>query len=223
MSISMSEPVLQFQHGVIILGGGEVTAACVNEALGFAIKLIAADGGADSALALGHMPDAVIGDFDSVTDAARQMIPAARQFPIAEQDSTDFEKCLTHTRAPFYLALGFTGKRLDHTLAAMTVLARHKGSPVILIGPEDLAFLAPQTLHLPVAPGSRVSLYPMGAVHGRSTGLRWPIDGLDLSPGGRVGTSNEATGPVSLWLQGPCLVLLPRTALALTLTALGLS
>ncbi|MGO4855296.1 thiamine diphosphokinase [Phaeovulum sp. W22_SRMD_FR3] len=219
----MSEPLLHFQHGVILMGGGEVTAFGVNQAGRFAIKLIAADGGADVALALGQMPDAVIGDFDSVSDAARQAIPAARQFPIAEQDSTDFEKCLIHTQAPFYLALGFTGKRLDHTLAAMTVLARHPQQPVILIGSEDLTFLAPAEVHLPLAPGCRVSLYPMGPVTGRSTGLRWPIDGLALSPAGRVSTSNEATGPVSLWLDGPCLVMLPCDALGLVLEAMGLA
>lgn len=219
----MSEPLLHFQHGVILLGGGEVTASGVNQADRFAPKLIAADGGADVALALGRVPDAVIGDFDSVSEAARQVIPADRQFPIAEQDSTDFEKCLIHTEARFYLALGFTGKRLDHTLAAMTVLARHPQQPVILIGSEDLAFLAPEALHLPLAPGCRISLYPMGPVSGRSTGLRWPIDGLSLRPDGRTSTSNEAAGPVSLWLEGPCLVMLPCEMLALALSALGLT
>ena len=52
-------------------------------------------------------------------------------------------------------------------------------------------------------------------VTGRSAGLRWPIEGLHLAPDGRIGTSNEALGPVHLEFDAPgMLVILPRAALA---------
>jgi thiamine pyrophosphokinase len=61
----------------------------------------------------------------------------------------------------------------------------------------------------------------MGPASGRATGLRWPIEGLDFAPAGRVGTSNAATGPVSIEMRGPMLLILPRAQLGLLARSLG--
>ncbi|WP_371927640.1 hypothetical protein [Paracoccus sp. 08] len=81
-------------RGVTVIGGGMVTPADLSVALSVAPLLVAADGGADRALAMGHAPDWVIGDLDSISDPARRSVPAARVLEVAEQDSTDFAKCL---------------------------------------------------------------------------------------------------------------------------------
>ena len=47
---------------------------------------------------------------------------------IAEQVTTDFEKALYSTRAPVTVALGMTGKRLDHTLAALDAVSKYAPS-----------------------------------------------------------------------------------------------
>lgn len=213
-------PVLTAAGGVTLVGGGAVTPADWAEALPLAPVVVAADSGADAALAAGQVPAAVIGDFDSISDAACAAIPAGRLHRIDEQDSTDFEKCLTRIAAPFIVAIGFAGPRLDHTLAALTVMARVPGPPVLLLAEADVAFVAPPRLSLPLAAGTRVSLWPMGPVRGTGNGLRWPIEGIGFAPAGRVGTSNEATGPVTLALDGPMLVLLPRACLRTALGAL---
>lgn len=213
-------PVLTTPGGVTLVGGGAVTAADWAEALALAPVLVAADSGADAALARGHVPEAVIGDFDSISDAARAAIPSERLYPIPDQDSTDFEKCLARVRARFFLAIGFAGPRLDHALSAVSALARVPGPPVLLLAEEDVAFLAPPRLSLPLAAGTRVSLWPLGPVRGTGTGLRWPIAGIGFAPAGRIGTSNEATGPVSLEIEGPMLALLPRPLLRIALDAL---
>lgn len=214
-------PVIRDARGVTVIGGGAVSQGDITEALDRAPLLVAADGGADRALALGRMPDLVIGDLDSLTPAARRLIPNDRILHVAEQDSTDFSKCLQRIEAPFVLAIGFSGLRLDHTLAALTVLVRHR-QPVILLASDDVVFAAPPRLTLPLMPGTRVSLYPMGDVRGSSTGLEWPIDGIDLAPGGQVGTSNRALGLVTLRTEGPLLVMLPRDCLKTAMTALRL-
>ena len=195
-------------------------------ALARAPVLIAADGGADHAIALGHMPDSVIGDIDSLSPAARAAIPAGRIHRIPEQETTDFDKCLRSVRAPLVLAVGFTGARLDHGLAAMAGLVRHGapagGGPVLLIGPEDVAFLCPPALSLDLSPGTRVSLFPFGPVTARSRGLRWPLDGLDFAPWGRIGTSNISDGPrVEIAAEGPMLVILPLDCLDRAISALA--
>ncbi len=206
--------------GITLIGGGAVTPEDLAQALDLAPVLVAADGGADAALALGHVPDLAIGDFDSISDAARDRLGPARLIHVAEQDSTDFAKALRHIRADFVIAVGFSGRRLDHTLAALNVMVRHPQPPCIMLAAEDIVFLAPAELRLPLAAGTRVSLFPMGAVTGRSEGLRWPIDGIRFVPEGRIGTSNAATGPVQLSLDGPMMVMLPRECLDAALTAL---
>lgn len=213
-------PVLDVARGVTLIGGGALSAAELREALALAPVVMAADGGADQALAHGIMPDAVVGDFDSLSDAARRRIAPERLHHVAEQNSTDFAKCLMRLRAPFVLAVGFSGQRLDHTLAALHVMVRHPRPPVVLVAAEDITFLAPPVLRLDLPAGARVSLFPMGQAHGTSRGLRWPIDGIAFAPDTRVGTSNEALGPVSLTLDGPMLVMLPREFLALAVAAL---
>jgi thiamine pyrophosphokinase len=113
----MPDVIVDSLENVTLIGGGAVDSAQLARALDLAPVLVAADGGADSALAAGHVPRAVIGDMDSLSAAARDTIPAARIHPVPEQDSTDFEKALSRIRAPLVLGLGFMGPRLDHMLA----------------------------------------------------------------------------------------------------------
>ncbi len=205
-----------------LLGGGEAPAPSLRNALERAPILVAADGGADRALALGYRPELAIGDMDSISAAARQALGPDRMLHIAEQDSTDFEKSLRSLPDALILGVGFTGARLDHTLAAMTALARNAHRRVLLLGARDLVFHCPPTLRLDLPEGSRLSLYPMQPVAGRSIGLEWPIEGIGFAPAGRTGTSNRTTeGTVELTMDGPgMLVILPARMLDIALAAL---
>ena len=206
--------ILRSRQPVTLIGGGPLGPDDLAQALALAPTVAAADGGADQALARGLTPAAVWGDFDSLSEAARAAIPAENLHRIAEQDSTDFEKCLSRIDAPLVIGLGFFGARQDHFLAALSTLARRLGPPCILLAGDDAIALAPSEIALDLPPGTRVSLFPMGPARGRSQGLEWPIDGLDLAPDGRVGTSNRATGPLRLAIEGPMLLILPRAHLA---------
>ena len=213
--------IIEASEGVTLVGGGKVTATAVNEALTLAPRLIAADGGADRALRLGRVPEAVIGDMDSISRAARTLLPPDRLHRIDDQDTTDFEKCLAAIAAPLILAVGFAGPRADHAMAVWNALVRAPAQPCIVVGPQDIVFAVPGRIELALAPGTRVSLFPMAEVTGESRGLHWPIAGLSFAPGGRIGTSNRATGPVSLDFAGPgMLVILPRPALRAAARAL---
>ena len=217
----MTAPVVTSAGGVTLIGGGAVSGRDLEQALALAPLLVAADSGADEALELGHRPVAVIGDFDSLSEGARELLPPGALHHVAEQDSTDFEKCLTRIAAPFVIAVGFAGRRLDHTLAALNVMARLPAPHVLLIAAEDIIFLCPPALTLDLPIGSRLSLFPMAPARGTSTGLEWPIDGLDFAPAGASGTSNRVAGQVSLTIEGPMLVMLPRAGLAAALSGLG--
>lgn len=218
----MNHPIVQSSEGVTLVAGGPVMARDLAFARARAPRLVAADGGADRALARGHLPEAVIGDFDSVSDAAKAAIGPGGLHPVAEQDSTDFDKALRHIAAPFVLALGVAGARMDHGLAVMNVLVRRRDRICLLIGPEDVVFHAPPELTIRVAAGERFSLFPFLPVTGDSEGLRWPIGGIAFAPGGATSTSNEAAAAaVRLRFDGPgMLVLLPRKRLDAALDAL---
>ncbi len=219
----MTIPIVQSLLGVTLVGGGPLTRATLVRSMAVAPRLVAADGGADRLLRLGHRPEAVIGDLDSISAQARADLGDAVHL-IPEQDTTDFDKALRSIAAPFVVGLGFSGARLDHGLAALNTLVRHAHRTCLLVGQGDVTFLAPRqiTLNLPV--GSRLSLFPMRPVKGRSIGLRWPIDGLDFAPDARTGTSNEvAAAEVTLCFDAPgMLVILPQRTLPAVLDALSL-
>jgi thiamine pyrophosphokinase len=219
----MNQAIVESSGGVTLVAGGPVTRRDLALALRRAPVLVAADGGADRALAAGHLPQAVIGDLDSLTPAARKAVGKARLHRVAEQETTDFDKALRHIAAPFVLALGVLGGRLDHELAVLNALVRSTRR-CLLIGAQDVVFAAPAgvDITLGLKPGDRLSLFPMAPVAGHSRGLRWPIAGLHFAPDGGIGTSNAATdGPVSLHLDAPgMVVILPRARLDAALAAL---
>lgn len=210
----MFSEIVQTSEVVTLVGGGSANPSDLNEIIVIAPVLVAADGGAVLADRAGVIPDAVIGDFDSIPDTLLARLPKDRLHRISEQDSTDFDKALRNISAPLVLAVGFSGGRIDHQLAAFHTLMRYPDRPCVIIGEDEIVFLAPPDIMLDLAPGDIVSLFPMGAVAGRSDGLRWPIDGLAFTPGHRIGTSNQATGPVHLQFDAPrMLLILPRRAI----------
>jgi thiamine pyrophosphokinase len=214
------QTILDSDTPVTLIGGGPCDAALLEQALTLAPTLVAADGGADRALALGHMPRAVIGDLDSLSQQARTRLPAAALHRISEQDTTDFDKALRSIKAPAVIGVGFLGGRMDHSLAALSVLVMRPGPPCLLLGDEDVALHCPPVLELDLEAGSRFSLYPLARITARSTGLRWPLEDLTLAPDGRIGTSNEVTGKLRLEVDGAGLIaLMPLAALAAALDA----
>jgi thiamine pyrophosphokinase len=218
----MNQPIVHSLGGITLVGGGPVSPAAITAARAFAPVLVAADGGADRCLRAGMVPAAVIGDFDSISDAARLALDPATLHHIPEQSSTDFDKALRSVAAPFVLALGFTGARVDHQLAVFNVLVRRPDRVCIVVGPKDVVFHAPARLTLDMRVGDRFSLFPMAHVTGREQGLEWPLDGYDFAPDGLTSTSNRVSAAkVVLEFDGPgMLVILPRARLQAAINAL---
>ncbi len=213
--------IVREKEAITLIGGARVARSDLDAALRLAPVVVAADSGADTALEAGLMPRAVIGDFDSISAATRARLPDDILHPLDDQDSTDFDKCLKHIDAPLIIGLGFTGDRLDHQMAACNALVRHAGRRCVLLGAHDLMFLCPPVLDLPLEPGCRVSLFPMGAVEGASDGLEWPIGGINFAPDGRIGTSNRTVGPLNLSVTAPkMLVIAPADTLGAVARAL---
>lgn len=216
----MSYSIVSTTSPITLIGGAEPAADVLNVALMWGKTVVCADGGANHALWAELEPVAVIGDMDSISEAAQAAYGDVLH-PIAEQDSTDFDKALRHIDSPLVLGVGFSGARLDHELGAMTVLVCHPDRRCILIGEESIVMLCPPRITLDLPQGSPVSLYPMAEVGCESDGLRWDTAGLRFSPDGRTGTLNKADGVVTLKPDAPkMLLILPRDALDVTVRAM---
>ncbi len=193
-------PTLRFDGALAIVGGGTVDAGMLQELARRGVSLVGADGGADTIAAAGRMPAAVVGDLDSLADrTAWEQRTVVRHIP--EQITTDFQKALYSTAAPVTLALGMTGKRLDHTLAALSaVLEYAPRRRLLLVDEVDVALAVVGTIRFEAAARERVSIHPLEPIgFTRSNGLLYPLDGLHLRPGGLLGTSNEGLGgPVEI-------------------------
>lgn len=226
----MPEEIVTSPNVVLLLGGADTqTALTVLEGLQAEVPgempVVCADGGAALARVAGLVPDAVVGDFDSIAPEDRAALPRDRLHHDPDQETTDFDKALSAIRAPLILGVGFAGGRIDHQMAVMTGLTLQPDRRCVLVGEEDVVCLCPPDLTLDLEPGSRFSLYPLAETRGTSEGLDWPIDQLTLRPDGRIGTSNRVTdGPVRLTMAGPSMLLiLPRPALRPLLAGLSRS
>jgi thiamine pyrophosphokinase len=181
----------------VIAGGPEPASAERLPDLGF---VIAADGGAASALSWGVVPDLIVGDFDSLQPAVVRRLEASgsrvERYPV-DKDETDFELALdaAFSRRPRRLvALGSSSGRLDHVFAQLTVLAARipEGVEVDANFGSARAHVVRGRRLLVGERGELVSLFAVGgdAAGVRTAGLRFPLSGETLYAGSGRGVSN---------------------------------
>ena len=165
----MQEPIA-FDGLLVIVGGGAVDLDVLSDLAARDAHLVGADGGGDVIARAGFHPEAIIGDFDSLDDPdSWEGKTELRQ--IAEQESIDFEKALYSTTAPVTVALGMTGDRFDHTLAALDAVTRQaRGRRIVLVDEYDLALALTGPFAFEVdagdgAPGGHVQCCDRGAIY----------------------------------------------------------
>ena len=178
------------EKNVVLVGGGWVHEEMLQQYINNS-HIIALDGGADTLVRLGLQPDCIIGDMDSMQNAHTAPI-----HHLSDQNSTDFDKALRNISAPSLVAFGVLGDRLDHGLATLHSLRRHKmATKTTLIGREDaICYVEAERKELTLPTASRVSLWCMENTEFlASRGLQYPLNGLTLGPSGMQGTSNITT------------------------------
>ena len=192
-----------------ILVGGRLVQTPALGGLPAPALVVAADGGARHAAALGVRVDTWVGDFDSsqglTLSAPREVYPTAK-------DATDAELAVQVALgrgARQLVLLGAFGGRFDHAAALMlgaVRLAREEGVRVTLSSGDEWAWpLVPeQPLSLDFAPGLTLSVLACANLTGLSlSGVRWPLSSAAVPLGSGWTVSNEtAGGAVTARVQG---------------------
>jgi len=216
----MPDVIVDATEPIALVGGAEIAPEVIKILQTITDIFVAADGGADHLLANHIIPRAVIGDFDSISPAARQKF-APQLVHNGDEDTTDLDKVLNRIAAPAIVGAGFLGGRLDHSFASLNVLARFSDKSLFLISEVDCCFRCPdQGLSITLPIGTAISVLPMDHLLATSSGLQWDMNRLPLHPAGFVSLSNRTVcEAVQINVTGPALITLPVAHLETAIAA----
>jgi len=168
--------------------------------------ILCADGGTRHALALGLIPNLIIGDMDSTTFDLRPLTEKGTQViqHPADKNETDLELAIRHaiTLNPSQiLILAALGGRMDQTLANIALLSdlRLSSFDVRLADGVEEVFFCRDQAKVEGRSGDIVSLIPwQGEVTGVFTeNLRWHLHHETLYPDKTRGISNEMIAEIA--------------------------
>ena len=180
---------------VIVAGGEFPTAPQPLEVLQSAPFVVCCDGAADRYIATGRVPDAIVGDGDSISAANREKFAHLLHI-ISEQETNDQTKAVRFLleRDKRRIAIvGATGKREDHTIGNISLLIEYARMGCDVCSFTDHGVFIPcngTTTHK-CRKGQQVSIFSITARNLSATGLLYPI--YDFNNWWQ-GTLNECTG-----------------------------
>jgi len=159
--------------------------------------IICCDGSVENLVKAGMTPEAVVGDLDSLgKDLAERF--SDRLFKDDNQETNDLTKAVSWCIERDFreiIILGATGKREDHTIGNISLLAEYpREISVTLV--TDTGTLIPlhESSEISCFPGQQVSVFSLDPeTEISSKGLRYELHRLKLHSWWRA-TLNEATG-----------------------------
>ena len=197
------------RRAVILAAGDYPTHRIPLEALEGTPYLCCCDGAAREALARGLHPDAIVGDGDSLPPELKERCGGIFHH-VAEQEYNDLTKATRFCKARGFTAItyvGATGKREDHTLGNISLLAyyaRQLGIAPLMLTDHGSFSVVSGTKTLTSFPRQQVSIFNVSCTEISSEGLRWPCYAY-REPW--QGTLNEALArEFTLRTDGTCIV-----------------
>ena len=183
-------------YRALLIGNGEtVSPRLLKQWAKQADYVLAADGGADKALACGVTPDGVIGDLDSVSARAKKQL-AGRILHVPAQDNTDLEKALhwlIKHRFTHVTLVGFVGNRWDFSFGNLLALARFaRKLEICVAGDKWRIFPLVHPAEFACKKNKRLSLIPLKTCTGLTlTGCKYPLTDARILPGTTRTLSNQ--------------------------------
>ncbi|MFN8210258.1 MAG: thiamine diphosphokinase [Bacteroidales bacterium] len=186
------------------------------EILAKASRIVCCDGASRSLIANGYEPLAIVGDCDSVPPEIVSKY-ADRIFRSEEQETNDLSKSVKWCVEKGFneiTILGATGKREDHTLGNISLLAEYaKESVVKMVTDTGVFYPLLKSGEFNSSPGQQVSVFSIDPrTEITSTGLKYSLTRMRLSNWWQA-TLNEATSDKFTldFIGGPLIVFMAFT------------
>jgi thiamine pyrophosphokinase len=213
--------------GITFIGGEGPDNESLGKIATGADMLVAADSGLVLCEDAGLVPDWILGDMDSLVCEANQVgrddlarlekYPPERvlRFPV-DKDFTDTEltlNFLSEKGCDEIWIVGGGGGRLDHLFAVRSIFDRDTPPDRWFPGKEEIRCLKEgRVLGAMLTPGSTVSVFPLGSGpwEAKSSGLKWPLDGLDWERGSAWISNIAVEGPFEIRaVRGRLMIIMP--------------
>ena len=189
-------------HTLIFIGG-DPPHPNVRQHLPTDAYIIAADSGYAHAIAMGFVPNELVGDMDSITAIdltdAHDSNVLITEYP-TDKDLTDTEIAIASALArqsTHITVVSGGGDRFDHVLGMVHSLASCAGTvdTTLFIGTARVSYVSyTKEFQLNTQPGDIVSLIPLGGDNTvTTTGLQWELTNDTLQSFASRGVSNIAT------------------------------
>lgn len=164
----------------VVLANGDYPSSPIPlQLLKEAPYVVCCDGGANEYITRGYLPDAIIGDGDSLSEANR-LLYASLLHRNPDQETNDQTKTVQ-----FLLAngkrriaiVGATGKREDHTIGNISLLMEYQRMGAIVRSYTDYGVFIPSkgTCTFDCKRGQQVSIFNFTAKNLHAKGLAYPI------------------------------------------------
>ena len=184
-----------YKFDAVVLAGGDYPTAAEPLAILHSAEYVACcDGAADRYISLGNVPDAIVGDGDSISPANREKFAHILHI-VNEQESNDQTKAVRFlvSKGKRRIAIvGATGRREDHTIGNISLLIEYARAGVDVRSFTDYGvFVACNgtTTHK-CRKGQQLSIFCITAKSLSAEGLLYPI--YDFTNWWQ-GTLNECT------------------------------
>lgn len=201
----------EMNEAVVLANGEYPTHPIPLKILADAPYVVCCDGGANEYIRQGHVPDAIVGDGDSLSKENRQRYGSClHSFPEDQEtnDQTKAVRFLLNQGKRRIAILGATGKREDHTLGNISLLIEYlrAGADVRMYTDHGIFIPCRDTRTFDCHPGQQVSIINFTARGLRGEGLVYPL--RDFTNWWQ-GTLNECTATrFTIHAEGEYLVMI---------------
>jgi thiamine pyrophosphokinase len=189
--------IKQMSYTVIVADGSFPRHEIPLAYLRGAERVVCCDGSAENLIKAGYIPDAIVGDMDSLNQAIAGRFHD-RIFRDDDQDTNDLTKAVAWCSERGYndlIIIGATGKREDHTIGNISLLAEYiKTVNAKMVTDTGILLALDEGTAIASFPGQQVSVFSIDPeTEITSDGLRYPLDRKKIG-NWWVATLNEARG-----------------------------
>ena len=160
-------------------------------------RIVCCDGSAENLIKAGYIPDAIVGDMDSLNESIAGRFQD-RIFSNSNQETNDLTKSVEWCDERGFrdlVIVGATGKREDHTIGNISLLAEYiRNASVKIVTDTGILMALTKSSGVSSFPGQQVSIFSIDpCTEVTSEGLKYPLEGKKLT-NWWVATLNEAEG-----------------------------